>query len=74
MDFETQTIPDSILDKYTKVCTCRSISRKTLKEAIHNGCTSIPQIKEQTRAMTGSCKGKTCASKIVALLKEMDAL
>ena len=51
MDFEEQKVPDSILDKYTKVCTCRSISRKTIKEAINDGCDTIPKIRERTGAV-----------------------
>ena len=37
MDFEENQVPEAILDKLTKVCTCRSISRKTIKEAILEG-------------------------------------
>ena len=71
MDFEEQKVPDSILDKYTKVCTCRSISRKTIKEAINDGCDTIPKIRERTGAGTGSCGGKNCGVRIVKLLQDM---
>ena len=74
MDFEDQKVPDSILDKYTKVCTCRSISRKTIKEAINDGCDTIPKIRKPTAAPTGSCGGKNCGVRIVKLLKEMGKL
>lgn len=37
MEFENNQVPEAILDKLTKVCTCRSITRKTIKEAIFNG-------------------------------------
>ena len=74
MDFEEQKVPDSILDKYTKVCTCRSISRKTIKEAINDGCDTIPKIRERTGAGTGSCGGKNCGVRIVKLLRDMGKL
>ena len=37
MEFENNQVPEAILDKLTKVCTCRSITRKTIKEAILMG-------------------------------------
>ena len=50
MNFEENQVPEAILDKLTKVCTCRSITRKTIKEAILNGAHTFPQVKEATRA------------------------
>ncbi len=58
MDFEENQVPEAILDKLTKVCTCRSITRKTIKEAILNGAHTFPEVKEATRAGTGACGGK----------------
>lgn len=71
MEFEENKIPENILDKYTKICTCRSISRKTIKEAIADGCHTIPEIRERTKAGTGACGGKNCGRRIVALLKDL---
>lgn len=71
MDFEENQVPEAILDKLTKVCTCRSISRKTIKEAILNGADTFPKVKEATKAGTGACGGKGCEPRIVKLLKEM---
>ena len=53
MEFENNQVPEAILDKLTKVCTCRSITRKTIKEAIFNGAHTFPAVKEATRAGTG---------------------
>jgi|GEM_PF-103739 len=50
MNFEENQVPEAILDKLTKVCTCRSITRKTIKEAILDGAHTFPQVKEATRA------------------------
>ena len=71
MHFEENQVPEAILDKLTKVCTCRSITRKTIKEAILNGAHRFPQVKEVTRAGTGACGGKGCGPRIVKLLAEM---
>ena len=65
MDFEENQVPEAILDKLTKVCTCRSITRKTIKEAILNGAHTFPEVKEAT------CGGKGCGPRIVKLLAEM---
>lgn len=71
---DNNQIPEAILDKYTKICTCRSISRKTIKEAINEGYDTIPKIRERTGAGTGSCGGKGCGVRIVKLLREMGKL
>ena len=71
MNFEENQVPEAILDKLTKVCTCRSITRKTIKEAILNGAHTFPQVKVVTRAGTGACGGKGCGPRIVKLLAEM---
>lgn len=59
-----------ILDKMTKVCTCKGISRATIKKAIQNGFHTIDELKQATGAMTGACKGRNCQVKIEKLLKE----
>ena len=58
MNFEDNQVPEAILDKLTKVCTCRSITRKTIKEAILDGAHTFPEVKEATRAGTGACGGE----------------
>ena len=58
---EDTQIPTAILDKLTKVCTCRSITRKAIKEAILDGCDTFPKVKERTSAGTGACGGKAVA-------------
>ena len=60
MDFEEQKVPDSILDKYTKVCTCRSISRKTIKEAINDGCDKSENAPVRAQALA-AVKTAVCA-------------
>ena len=51
MNFEENQVPEAILDKLTKVCTCRSITRKTIKEAILDGAHTFPQVKEDRKSV-----------------------
>lgn len=58
-----------ILDKITKVCVCKSISRTSIKEAITNGANTLDKVKTVTGATTGACNGCRCIPKIEELLK-----
>jgi bacterioferritin-associated ferredoxin len=62
-----------IMDKLTKVCLCRSISRKTIKAAILEGALTADEVKKKTGASTGSCSGRRCTLKIEQLLEEHKA-
>ena len=59
-----------ILDKITKVCTCKSISKAKNKEAIKNGAHTVEEVSKVTGACTGSCHGFRCKSKIQDLIKD----
>ena len=59
-----------ILDKITKTCTCKSISRAKIKEAIKIGANTIDEVSKTTGACTGSCHGFRCKSKIEDLIKD----
>ena len=59
-----------ILDKITKTCTCKSISRANIKEAIKICDNSIDDVSKTTGACTGSCLGFRCKSKIEDLIKD----
>lgn len=59
-----------ILDKITKTCTCKSISRAKIKEAIKDGAHTIEEVSKITGACTGSCKGFRCKSKIEDLIND----
>jgi NAD(P)H-nitrite reductase large subunit len=61
---------DAILDKLTKTCTCKSITRAKIKEAIKNGATSLEDVQKATGAGSGSCKGKNCSPRINELLNK----
>lgn len=59
-----------ILDKITKVCTCKSIPRTKIKEAIKNGAHTVDEVSKITGACTGSCHGFRCKSKIQSLIED----
>lgn len=61
---------EQILDKLTKTCRCRVISRAKIKEAIRNGASTLEEVQKATGAGSGSCKGKTCSYIINSLIKE----
>jgi NAD(P)H-nitrite reductase large subunit len=63
-----QNLNQDILDKLTKVCTCKGISRKVIMDAIANGASTLEAVQKATGASTGSCSGKYCAPKILDLL------
>ncbi|RVU54502.1 (2Fe-2S)-binding protein [Anaerosphaera multitolerans] len=59
-----------IMDKLTKVCTCKSITRYKIKRAIEHGCEDLESIMDRTGAGTGYCKGKNCSEPIQFLIDE----
>ena len=59
-----------VLDKLTKTCRCKVISRAKIKDAIKNGATTFEEIQKATGAGTGSCKGRNCSYSINNLIKE----
>lgn len=61
---------EAILDKLTKTCTCKLITRAKIKETIKNGASTIEEVQKATGAGSGPCKGKNCTPRINALLKQ----
>ncbi|MFY9283359.1 MAG: (2Fe-2S)-binding protein [Miniphocaeibacter sp.] len=59
-----------IMDKLTKVCTCKSISKYKIKHAIENGFDDIEAVRKKTGAGSGYCKGKNCTEPIQELIDE----
>lgn len=59
-----------VLDKITKVCLCKAISRKAIKDAIANGADTYEKVQQATGAGTGSCKGFRCKDKIEELIED----
>lgn len=61
-------INDAIMDKLTKVCLCKGISRATIKQAIANGADTVAKVNKATGSGSGSCGGRRCGPKIQELL------
>lgn len=59
-----------IIDKYTKVCICKAISKSTMKKTIKNGADTLEKVQKATTAGSGSCGGRRCTPKILQLLEE----
>ena len=56
------------MDKITKVCLCKAITRTTIKKAITDGADTLEKVQKATGAGSGSCKGRKCTPKILDLL------
>ena len=61
---------EEILDKLTKVCLCKAISRASIKKAIKNGAYTLQEVQKATGAGSGGCGGRRCTPKIESLLEE----
>lgn len=61
---------EAILDKLTKTCTCKSITRAKIKEAIKNGASNLEEVQKATGAGSGACKGSNCSPRINKLLNQ----
>ena len=64
------------LDDNNLICYCIKVDKKTIVNAIKSGATTLKEIKEQTKACTGSdCKNlnpnKRCCSKEIKQLIEI---
>lgn len=67
---ENNNLNQEILDKITKVCVCKAISRATIKEAIAHGAHTLEDVSRVTGACNGGCKGFRCKDKIQTLIDE----
>ena len=67
---ENDALRQQVLDKMTKTCPCRVVTRARIKESIRNGAHTVEAVAKETGATTGSCKGCRCRSKIQELLTE----
>ncbi|WP_346353190.1 (2Fe-2S)-binding protein [Azotosporobacter soli] len=65
-----EEVNPAILDKLTKVCLCKGISRASMKKAISGGATTLEAVQKATGAGSGSCCGRRCGPKIEELLQQ----
>lgn len=61
---------EMINDKLTKICLCKGVTKFTIKECIESGMNTLEDIKKNTGAATGACRGRRCLSKINELIDE----
>lgn len=61
-----------VLDKLTKVCLCKAISRLTIKKAIAAGARTVKDVQKATGAGSGGCSGRRCTPKIEELIREYE--
>lgn len=67
---EEEALETAVLDKLTKVCLCKAISRATIKKAIVNKADTVEKIQQATGAGSGACHGRRCTPKIEELLHQ----
>ncbi len=65
---ENNNLNEQILDKLTKVCLCKAISRAKIKDAIRNGAVTVADVSKATGSCTGGCSGRRCTPKIQELI------
>lgn len=53
-----------------KICMCKSITRKTIVDAINEGAHTLDDVAIKTGAGTGNCNGKRCDEEIEKLIAE----
>ncbi|WP_027626029.1 (2Fe-2S)-binding protein [Clostridium lundense] len=65
-----QNLNKDVLDKLTKVCICKAISRAKIKDTIKAGAKTVEEINKITGSGSGGCGGKRCKCRIEKLLEE----
>ena len=65
---EEEALKELVLDKMTKVCLCKVISRASIKKAIAGGADTVEKVRKATGAGSGPCQGRRCTPKIEELL------
>ena len=66
----SEELNEELLDKLTKVCQCKGISRASIKKAIAQGADSLEKVQKATGAGSGPCGGRRCTPKILDLLQK----
>lgn len=67
-----EKLNEEILDKLTKVCLCKAITKAKIKDAINNGANTLEKVQKSTGAGSGSCKGRRCTPKILEIINEFN--
>lgn len=65
----SDNVNQEILDKLTKVCICKAISRASIKKIIAGGAGTLEEVQQECGAGSGPCGGRRCTPKIKELLE-----
>ena len=52
------------------VCLCRGVSEEKIVEAVKNGATCFEEVKEETGAGAGGCRGGRCKCNIEMIIEK----
>ena len=63
-----------IMDKMTKICLCKGITRLTIKNSIKGGAKTVSEVQKITGAGSGPCMGRRCTEKIQQLIDDFNNL
>ena len=58
-----------ILDSLKPICLCKGIRKRDMLKHIAAGLKNVEALQRATGAGSGSCQGKRCTPRIIALLK-----
>lgn len=61
-------VNEQVMDNITKVCICKALSRRKIKDAIRDGADSVMKVSQATGSGTGACHGRRCGLKIKSLV------
>ena len=59
-----------IIDGLKTICICKGIKKKTFKELIVEGKTSIEELRKATGAGSGPCGGRRCTPRLNEMLAD----
>jgi NAD(P)H-nitrite reductase large subunit len=59
-----------IIDGLKVICQCKGIRKSVFLKHIRAGARTVEELRKATGAGSGSCQGKRCTPRIVALLEE----
>ena len=52
----------------TTICRCEEVTRGVIASAVRNGCSSLKEVKDLTRAGMGLCQGRMCRNMVAEII------
>jgi bacterioferritin-associated ferredoxin len=65
-----RTKEQEIIEGLKPVCICKGIRKRAFLDRIKAGATTVEELKKNTGAGSGSCKGERCTPRIRECLRE----